>query len=389
MFYSNVYSFYRCRNCAMHTGVCECSAVVCGGYMTHCETGEIIDDCVEVYDGTEALVPMCDWCASAATEECYDDDERHVDYVYTDDTGRYYSRGYAEDYLYQCDECGSWFEDANSLSYIGGGHYCRDCRQYHSVICSYHDHRGEYSPVGGDWCDDLIGLEIESDYYGGAEADCAEALDCEFNSCGRDVLAFEEDCSLSEGFETITHPHTLEALRDFDFGRLCDMMMEYGACSNPSTAGLHMHFSRSWFGETTDEQQATAGRLMLEYACNWDVLVALSNRGDSYSINNYAQPPAVSDMFGRQCSLLEYGACGELEIYDENVGGWGCRYRAINCENYATIEFRLGAGLLDASYIRAWIELHVAMVRAARAGQAFRVNYDYTITILDEGRQAA
>ncbi len=376
MFYSNLFNHYGCRGCAMHTGNCECSAIVSDDYMTNCDTGEVIDDMRLVYDWADGPVPMCDHCAWVVSERCEDDDEYHSDYVYTEDGGNYYSRSYAENYLHQCEDCGNWFEDSDNLRYTGGGYYCRDCRCYHSVICSYHDHHGNYYPVGGDWCDDLIGFELESDYYDGAETDCAEELNSLFNR-GRDVLAFEEDCSLSKGFETISHPHTLDALRDFDFDTLCDTMTSYGACYNPSTAGLHLHFSRSWFGEDSDSQCATAGRLMRAYADNWDTLVLLSNRGDSYSINSYAQPPTI------------YDECSDEDLYEENCGGWGDRYRAVNVQNSNTIEFRLGAGCLDADYIRAWIELHVAMIEAARLGQAFRVNDDYTITILSEGRQAA
>lgn len=379
MFYSSLYNYSRCARCAMHTQNSACAAAVEDGYMINGETGEVIDNAIIVHDSFsrfDTQVPMCEFCARAVAEKCEDDNEYHADYIYTEDTNIYYSRDYAESCLYQCEDCGNWYEYEDSLRYTGGGSYCCDCAKYHSVICGYHDHHGDYYPVGGDWCDNLIGLEIESDYYDGAETDCAEELHALFNR-GREILAFEEDCSLSEGFETITHPHTLEAIRAFDFDLLCDTMQGFGACANPYTAGLHMHFSRSWFGADTEEQQATIGRLMRAYSENWDALVCLSNRGDSYSIENYANPPTI------------YEECSDLDIYAENRGGWGNRYRAINCENRNTIEFRLGAGFLDADYMRAWLELHVSMIQAARLGQAFRVNYDYTITILNEGRQAA
>lgn len=373
--YSSLYNYHRCYGCPMHTGANKCSALCADGYMLNCDTGEIIDTAIPVFDYNDGAVPMCERCAWYVAEECENDGEYHADYIQTEDTSRYYSREYAENNLYQCEDCGAWFEYDDYITYTDGGAYCRECRGAHSLIQPYHNHHGEYSPIGGTWSDDLIGLEVESDGYGcGDECDCAQALDGIFDG----AVVFEEDCSLYSGFETITQPHTLEAMRDFDFDALTTTMLDCGASENPSSAGFHMHFSRSWFGDTPQEIRETVGRLMRSYSDNWRALVDLSCRGDVASIEQYAQPLRI--------------ACDDEtpeDTYWNNCGVWYNRYNAINCENSKTIEFRLGAAYLNPRYMRKWIELHVQMIEAARAGVAFTVNYDYTISLQEAGTAAA
>lgn len=362
---STLFNTGRCSRCSQRTACNVCAARAEDGYII-AQDGSIIDDAVTVYDyGTP--IEMCELSAYYIAEVCDDDREYHTDYIYTEDSGCYYSRAH-EEYLYQCDDCGRWFEYEDSLRYNSRGAFCVDCYRDNSVICQYHEHKYEYRPIGGTWGDDLIGLEIETDGYDGNAADCAEALDNEFNSA-QTVLAFEEDCSLYSGFETITYPHTLDALRGLDFDRLIRLMLMYGADENPGSAGIHMHFSRSWFGADEAEQTETIARLICEYNYNWEMLCDCSRRPDDYGIDEYAACPRA------------YGDTPQ-GIYDYQYRSG--RYEAINLRPDNTVEFRLGGCYMDADWLRAWIELHVAMIRAARRGESFLVNYDLTISARHE-----
>lgn len=352
----------------MHTGFDVCAAKLEDGYMIDTSSDAIIDNAVTVIDAYNNDVPMCERCAWIIAEMCDDDDMYHTDYVYTEDTCRYYSRDYAESELYMCADCGTCYEYSDSLRYINGAYYCDSCAGEHSVIGYYHDNKYSYNPIGGTWSDNLIGCEIESDGYdydvrGDAE-ECAMILHNVFG----DAVVFEEDCSLRNGgFETITQPHTLDALMNFDFESMADIMMRNGADENPSTAGLHLHFSRSWLGDTEEEQHETAARIVISYHRNFDTLLELSNRVNPHSVYEYAADTAPRG------ETLE-------DIYNDAT--WS-RYRAVNLTNRRTIEFRLGAGYLDADYIRAWIRLHVAMIEACRDGYIVDVNHDYTISLRD------
>ena len=95
------------------------------------------------------------------------------------------------------------------------------------------------------------------------------------------------------------------------------------------------------------------------------MLVALSGRDDYDSINEYAFKPY----------------CSPDDDDSDALYALDSRYCAVNNDNSKTVEFRLGAGILSADYISRWIFLHVEMINAARRGDAFKVNSDYTITI--------
>lgn len=357
----------------MHTDIDECAAKIEDGYMIDANTDAVIGDAVTVIDSYNNDVPMCEHCAWIIAEMCDNDDMYHTDYVYTEDSCRYYSRDYAENELYMCADCGDCYEYSDNLRYINGAYYCEPCAGSHSVIGCYHDNKYSYNPIGGTWSDNLIGCEIESDGYNYDV--CGDAEECALNlrRVFGDAVVFEEDCSLCDGgFETITQPHTFNALMNFDFEAMTDIMLRSGADENPSTAGLHLHFSRSWFGDTEEEQHETAARIVISYHRNFDTLIELSNRVNHHNVYEYA-----ADTAPRGDTLDD--------IYDD--AAWS-RYRAVNLTNRRTIEFRLGAAYLDADYIRAWIRLHVAMIEACRAGYIVDVNNDYTVS-LRNAREAA
>ena len=371
---NEVRSFSRwsspCRDCARcRFDGCGCMAMECDGYITDRETGEIIDRARRVYNSWDSFI-TCEHVAHRYAEVC-EDGELHTNYYIMSDTGAAYTYEYAYDNCYQCADCGDWYEYTDDLRVIDGDHYCDSCAACHSVIGSYHEHKYEYEPIGGTWDDNLIGIEFECDGFDDSD-DRENAARAIIDNVSDIVL--EEDCSLNNGFEIISQPHTAAALfNGFEFDALVDTLFSWGACECPSTAGLHVHFSRSWFGDDRDEIEETVGRLALAYINNWDMLVSCSGRDDDWHIHEYAAMPT----------------CYEYDTPREAAQNLRSRYLAINNCPSKTVEFRLGAGWVDAAYMRSWIKLHIAMIDACRRGLEFTVNYDYTITITGEQETAA
>lgn len=370
---SSAFNNWRCRGCAMHTDCNGCAATVSGWDMVNSDTGEYINAAVRVFDASGDAVTMCRGSAWVVAEICSDDDEYHTNYVYVygDGYADYYTADYARDNFIRCDDCGNWiYPDA--ARNINGYTYCADCAREHNVIKSYHYHKGEYFPVGCDEHDRYIGLELETDGFGDWE-DRNTAAAAIMNNYG-DAVVLENDCSLDCGFEIITQPHSVGALDCLDIGGIINTLDEWGACSAPDTAGLHMHFSRTWFGLTDDSRRAALANMARAYVQNWETLVKLSARESYYSIEDYACAPDCAE-----------DATDADALYSINYS----RYCAVNNTGSATVEFRLGSGWLDENYIRNWIQLHIDMIDACKRGQTFVVNDDYTITITGAAETAA
>ena len=66
----------------------------------------------------------------------------------------------------------------------------------------------------------------------------------------------ERDSSLKRGFEIVTQPHTISAMKEFltEFSEVFPQLVEYGAEDGIVNAALHIHVSKESFGSTPDEQ---------------------------------------------------------------------------------------------------------------------------------------
>lgn len=363
---SVIHYYHPFNNCTACAGA-ECHAVESDGYMINPNTGEYIGRAVTlVHDWSGRETVICRDAARVNGALCANDNKYHTSYIYNSTDGEYYSESYAnscESDMHQCEHCGEWFDDwALEYDYCEGW-LCSDCYSEHSnPIQSYHHNHGRFFKIGDAADNKTIGFELETDGYSDIYGAAREISD-EYG----DAVVLEEDCSLDEGFEIISQPHTVDALQDFDFEGLTDSIITYGADEAPTTAGLHLHFAREWFGAYDDyERDETIARVIVNYRNNWEMLVALSLRESDYQIEDYAAFPRGGDTVE---DVLYYNGRS--------------RYYAVNLQNSRTIEFRLGAGVANARYIRKWINLHIEMIEAARAGFNFTVNSDYTITLHD------
>lgn len=367
---SRFFSCYRCDGCP-HRKRGEYSYSTCGATFT-----AIDDDCdifvnddsdaraYIVYDNDEYgdgdAVIMCGRAARYLGARCADGDEYayYNDYVFNGSRGDYYTRAYAYDHeLQECPDCGDWYEDCDWNEPRG---MCNECAGAYSIIGDWHDHKGDFVPVGDSRDDCRIGTELEVD--GGDDENDEMAYD--IDSAFPNHFVFENDCSLDTGFEIISQPHTLDAFKALDWERLCDMLIRNHYISHDAgTCGLHVHFSAAWFGETLDEQRETLARVLRWYEDNFDTMVKLSRRGDNY--HGYAERNSRAHYWSGTDYSYGVDIDDAVELVEHSV--CGSRYVAVNCCNfyrYGTVEFRLARGTLRAATLRAWIDLHVGIIRA-------------------------
>ena len=289
-------------------------------------------------------------------EPCFEYARTHTDIYlctqcegYTYDCNRFDSDYYCDscynNNIFSCDDCGEEYHQDN-------GHYCeREDEDYedHSLIHSY-----GYKPSTeffgqGQW---FLGFELEVESYnGGSKHDGAQIA--------QDVLGgrayMKEDGSLNDGFEIVTHPHTLEAYnKDLDWSFLSKLQVNGFRSWNTGTCGLHVHVSRTAFDpygiRTRSEKillrQAHELRFMKLIYDNQRQVERIAGR----SGNHYST-------FGDRGNLVP-----KVKYGHQNDG----RYSAVNTENYATLEVRVFRGSLKEKRVRSALEFVHAAVEYTR-----------------------
>ena len=224
-----------------------------------------------------------------------------------------------EDYVSEDDE-----DDDDDDDTIGGYHSSRSLvRLQHDVWTAKHMR--------------FIGVELEVECGDESRSACASAVNDVVNKEGR-MMFFENDGSLSHGFEMITQPMSLPAHREL-FKFLNQPGLTKGMRSHAtSTCGLHVHVSRS--GLTPLQIQK---------------IVAFVNSPDN-------------EWFIR--ALARRYSTGYCNIKEKKIGN-GIhtsfdRYEAVNLTNSKTIEFRIFRGSLKYEAVIAAIEFCHAVIEFCR-----------------------
>ena len=322
---------YICEDCFdAHYFVCE-------------DCGEIynVDDLVEVYDDYGNVVKyVCERCCS--------------DYYCCEDCGRYfnYDLNYIENYGYVCNDCysrGDYFQCEECYQYFRceDGHYsesmdrwyCNECRA-NELISDYHSHENELEFFGDNKKNSIpyLGVELEIDKCNNND-ECAEyTRDC----LPDNFIYFEYDGSLSEGFENITQPATMEyhySLKE-NYQKAFKNAVNMGYRSHDTnTCGLHVHFNRDFY---RDDEDLYVTRLLYLVDKFWDNLVKFSRR-DLYDLDRWAK---------------KYESSPEDVVNVWKHSRYGLdRYQAVNLTNQNTIEFRMFKGTLNIDTFMATLQL--------------------------------
>ena len=310
---------------------------VCGAVLTS-ETAQVFDGktlCKHCLDEQTTICDCCEqriWLENAECDgytslcmSCYDE-------LYT-----------------RCEDCGYIIrrDDAN---YYGDDPYCDECyRKLNDRAIHPYDYKPEPIFYGSDNL--LYGVELEID-KGGECDDNAEIL-LDTANTGEERIYCKHDGSISNGFEIVSHPMTLDYhTNSMNWLAIFNKAVEMGYCShNTTTCGLHIHVNRTAFGKTRDEQEAVIARIVHFVEKHWWEIVKFSRRTEN-NLNRWAARYATISADVRDTYK---------KAKDKRLG----RYVAINLENYTTIEFRLFRGTLRYKTFLAVLQLVDEICRLA------------------------
>jgi hypothetical protein len=233
--------------------------------------------------------------------------------------------------------------DCDDFSYNDddGVYYHYNYERGSKLINSYHTakQRGLYKKVTSDWTarnKRYMGIELEVEIRSRdtKRGDVAERLHAALNDgqSGKRVH-FEEDGSLTSGFEIITNPMGLDTHTEF-WSWLQDKDLIRGLRSHDtSTCGLHIHVSRRGMS-------------------NWQIA----------RINTFINHPDNMELISKVARRYSssYARISEKKLskahYDAD------RYDALNLNNSETIEFRIFKGTLKYESLMAAVEFVNALV---------------------------
>lgn len=271
--------------------------------------------------------------------------------------------------LVQCG-CGTYTGPGNfdSLRRCGACQPCRcgdcpECEQRRSI----RSYSYKPTPVFFGSGPVYLGLENEIDgiYAGWGRPDRYEVGRWVIEQTG-EVAYLKSDGSLSCGFELVTHPMSLEwAMREFPWHMYDDMQEQFGIEAQSST-GIHVHVSRDGFSGARHTYM-----WLKFFHRNANPIRRVSRRDDGQwsSFDPTVRDNAVGyakhvpgDVVATSAWYLkgqtramarEHRRYGSVDMRMPSPG----RYSAINVQNRATLEVRTFAGSVDATEIRAALQL--------------------------------
>lgn len=242
-----------------------------------------------------------------------------------------------DNYTYTCDDCGQTYWDGN--------HYCEAEDDDEGCI---HDYSYKPRPFFFGEGDYHLGIELEVEACGNSRVEGADIV----RSVLGERVYMKSDGSLDDGFEIVSHPHSLqEYATKFDWSVLERLRKNGYRSWNTDTCGLHVHVSRTAFGRIYTRKdiakaQAHELRFMKLIYDNQRQVERIAGR----SSNHYA---SFSDK-GRLVSKVKNGS--------QSNG----RYSVVNTDNTNTVEVRIFKGSLRKERVMSAIEFVTAAVEYTR-----------------------
>jgi hypothetical protein len=269
-----------------------------------------------------------------------------------------------EDYYFACEGCGEVY-NFDDGEYIDGCYYCRSCAEDNrGCILSYGT---KPTPVFFGGAKAGYGVELEID-----DGNSRQNAAMDIQAAGLDHVYLKEDGSLSyKGMEIVTHPATLDYhVNDFPWTDICDAALDYGYRSHDTdTCGLHIHASRSLFGDSEVEQDLTIAKIMLLVDRWYDDYIVRFARRNLAKMRRWADKPNVDIQPGDN----------DTTAVSKSKNSAGDRYKAVNLCNYSTVEFRFFKGTLKRDTIIAsiqWVDTIINYCKATDLKNLWASSWD-------------
>ena len=352
--------------------------------------------------------PMCEHCYLEHFSFCSCCDEPHAieDMEHVDGYGYVCADCLAESFK-KCDDCGLYTLKGQLAKVVGEEgetmHVCIDCLENSYLYCDgcgeyhpasqmfwdgdtdcyycgecYEEHRDDYLVMGyhdfNDWELHYVNSKNEGIMKGfELEIEDADTRDDArtVNSYMDGFVVMEEDGSLDNGFEIISHPFTTEYFNTYrgkSFEKMLKALYENGCTSGENDSGLHIHVSRECLTYNTalSEDEVIDNIIMIMESFR-NELMKFSRRTEE-KMNNWA------------AFISSKKSDFELSYKYIKANKHGSRYRALNLTNSKTIEFRIFNGTLNFRDFMASIELVDNIVEIARKGNIDGLTWDDIVT---------
>jgi len=270
-----------------------------------------------------------------------------------------------EEKFFYCNQC-EGYEDLSESSLYNDDRFCDACYREYVNYCD--DCEVSYWHNDDHDCDDVGNLVHDYSYrprphfFGDGNYYFGFELEVESNNNSRregakyviDNLGshayLKRDASLDEGFEIVTHPHTLnEYQKKFNWDCISGLRKMGYRSWDTRTCGLHVHVSRTAFGLV--KKQA-------------DVLKAQSHELRFMKLI-YDNQRQIERLAGRSSSYARFNDKGKLANRVKH-GHQDDRYEAVNSQNSETLEVRVFKGSLKPARVLSAIELVHASVEYTR-----------------------
>lgn len=312
----------------------ECGAILTEDTICYFNGRRFCEDCFN------ALTTTCDHCGERIWRDCAEGDAHYTL------CGPCY-----DDHFTNCEDCGRLIpqDDANYLD-DSDYPYCYDCYEKltnNAIKCYNH----KPAPVFHGSGNLFYGIELEIDKGGECGENAQKLLD--LANAKEERIYCKHDGSINNGFEIVSHPMTYEYhTKEMNWADILKKAVEMDYRShNTSTCGLHIHCSRSAFGENYESQEQTIARVVFFVEKHWNELVTFSRRTID-NLNHWA---------AKYATISETAS----ETYKKAKNKCAGRYVAVNLENYSTIEFRLFRGTLRYKTFIATLQLVDEICRCA------------------------
>lgn len=252
------------------------------------------------------------------------------------------------DYHYtECVRCGALIrsEDARYLTDDPDDEepLCDQCYARSDQPRAINDYYYKPTPIFYGGGPRYFGVELELDGAGELSSN-AERILALANTVGERVYC-KHDGSLDDGFEIVTHPMSLDYhQKGLPWTAMLREVVAMGYTSHQArTCGLHVHVSRSAFGDPEKVQDPCIARILFFFEKNWEELLKFSRRTET-QLKRWA---------------ARYGYKEQpMDILDHAKKGYGGgRYSSVNLQNYDTVEFRIFRGTLNLNTLIATLQL--------------------------------
>lgn len=195
----------------------------------------------------------------------------------------------------------------------------------------------------------------------------------------REWLYFMEEPSLIDGFEIISHPCSIEFLKD-NLPKLLEELSKLGLKSY-YTAGLHFHVSREVFG-TKEEQPIKIGNLIQLIHNNFAYIKDKCGREiDTKYSKNWKLKKTVQQLneenplflgSNKNTNNIQYTKAILKKDYSTPKGREEVRNKPINLLKKKTVEFRLPQSTLDYNTFMDRLNLYNDLINLALADLPFQ-----------------